>query len=905
MSLLRRLKMLAHRDRFQSELDEEMQTHMHMREQQRLAEGDTPEEARRNTRRNFGNPTLLRERSHNAWGWGWLESFLQDIRYAFRSMWHSRVLTLVALLSLSLGIGANVAIFSFLDAVVLRSLPVQNPNQLYLFGDGEESGSTDRYGSTTLYSYPFFREFRKSNTVFSEVATISSWDSGMHGSLDQRNTLQPLEVDSVSGTFFSTLGVEPALGRFLKPEDDEVEGRSPVAVVSYSFWQTQFNGSADILQHTVKLGTVTFNIVGVAAPGFFGMQVGRQPDFWVPLAMTRFLPPGHTAYAENFTQNNYIFGRLKPGVTAAQAEAETNVLYQHIIRSFPNSDLNAYNLGHLQSAHVKLTGLHRGISGLRYTFANPLKMLMAVAALVLLITCANIANLLLARATTRAHEFAVRQAFGAQRMRLIRQLLTESFLLAIAGSVIGVAFALGADRILLRAISGGPDATIIPLDVSLNVRMLVFTVVATVATALLFGILPALRASRVPVNQGLRESRRSSTAGRNTLGKTLIIGQVALSLVLSVLSILFLRSLINLTHVDSGFPREGIMLVDMDSSVLGLQDKDPRMTAMYQQMEERVAALPQVKAASFASFVFASGSWNGTLNIPGMPFHEERNVAHNVIGNGYFNVMQMPLLAGRAFGPQDNAFAHHVVILSESVAKDYFPAGVSPIGRHIFYGKDPNPAKEVEVIGIVRDVKFGSLDEAKQYIDYYPNTQRPWTYGTLTVRYTGDFTTAATAVKNAVHDVNRIVPIDHVTTLNRRIEGTIVNQRLVAQLSGTFGLLAVLLSAIGIYGLMSYLVSLRTGEIGIRMALGASHSGVRWMVMREIATLVVSGIAAGIALSLAGGRLVQSMLYGIAPTELLSLLLSVVALSTIALTAGYLPARRASQVNPMEALRYE
>lgn len=905
MSLLRRLQMLFHRERFQSELDEEMQLHMHMREQQRLTEGDTPEEARHNTRRSFGNPTLLRERSHAAWGWGWLESLLQDIRYALRSMWHSRVLTLVALLSLSLGIGANVAIFSFLDAVVLRSLPVQNPSQLYLLGEGDESGSTDRYGSTTLYSYPFFREFRKSNTVFSDVATISSWDSGMHGTLDQRSKMQPLEVDSVSGTFFNTLGAEPALGRFLKPEDDEVEGRSPVAVVSYSFWQTQFNGAADILQHTVKLGDTTFNIVGVAAPGFFGMQVGRQPDFWVPLAMTRFLPTGHTAYAENFTQNNYIFARLKPGVTPAQAEAETNVLYQHIIRSFPNSELNAYNLGHLQSAHVKLTGLHRGISGLRYTFADPLKLLMAVAALVLLITCANIANLLLARATSRAHEFAVRQAFGAQRLRLIRQLLTESFLLSIAGSALGVTFALGADRILLRAISGGAGATLIPLDVSLNLRLLAFTMAATIATALLFGILPALRASRAPVNEGLRESRRSSTAGRNTFGKTLIVGQVALSLVLSVLSVLFLRTLINLTHVDSGFPREGIMLVDMDSSVLGLKDKDPRMIAMFQQMEERVAALPQIKAASFASFVFASGSWNGTLLVPGTPINENRQVKHNVIGNDYFKVMQIPLLAGRTFGPQDNAFAHHVVILSESTAKDYFPAGVNPIGRHIFYGKDPLPAKEVEVIGIVRDVKFGSLDEAKEYIDYYPNPQHPWTYGTLAVRYTGDFAAASAAVQNAVHQVNHLVPIDHVKTLNNVIDQTIVNQRLVAQLSGTFGLLAVLLSAIGIYGLMSYLVSLRTGEIGIRMALGASHAGVRWMVMREIAVLVVSGIVAGIAIALAGGRLIQSMLYGIAATEPFSMAIATVALMTIALTAGYLPARRASQVNPMEALRYE
>ncbi|MEZ2347810.1 ADOP family duplicated permease [Terriglobus sp. RCC_193] len=905
MSLLRRIQMLLHRKRFDSELEEEMRLHMDLREEEQRFAGATPEEARRQSRRDFGNPTVLRERSHAAWGWGWLESLVQDIHYALRSMTHAKALTLMALLSLSLGIGANVAIFSFLDALVLRSLPVTKPAELVQFGKGDEAGVTGDYGDTTLYSYPFFREFRKSNTVFSSVAAVFSFGSEIHGTLDHSPSMQKLTTDTVSGTFFSTLGVEPAMGRFFRDEEDRVEGKFPVAVVSYAFWQSAFQGTPDILNHTVKLADTTFNIIGVAPPGFFGIEVGHAPDFWVPMAMMQSLPSHHKGYADGFFQSNYIFGRLKPGVTRAQAEAETNLLYQHIVRSFPNADLNAYNLSHLQNAHVQLTDLTTGRSFLRSTFSDPLKILMGVAALVLLITCANIANLLLARATTRTHEFAVRQAFGAQRLRLIRQLLTESLLLSVAGAVLGVVLALAADRLLLRMISGGPDANLLPLDISLNLRLLSFTLFATIGTAVLFGLVPALRASRVAVNEGLKESRRSNSNSRSPLSKGLVIAQIALSLVLSVASVLFLRTLVNLTRVDTGFPRNGVMLVDIDSSVLGMKGEDPRMVAMFQEIEQRAGALPQVRAASFAAFTFAQGSWNGTLNVPGMPFNEKANVKHNVIGNSYFNVMQMPLLAGRAFGPQDNAASNKVVILSESVARDYFPPGVNPIGRHIYYGKDPNPEKRVEVIGIVRDVKFGSLDEPRQYIDYYPNPQHPSGYGTLVVRYDGNFATMSAAVQNTIHSVNRNLVIDHVTTLDRVIEGTMVNQRLMAQLSTTFGLLAVLLSAVGIYGLMSYLVGQRTGEIGIRMALGASHTGVRWMVMREITMLVVSGIAAGIVLTLLGGQLVRNMLYGIAPSEPMSLAVAIVSLTTIALAAGYVPARRASRVNPMQALRYE
>ena len=769
---------------------------------------------------------------------------------------------------------------------------------------GTENGITDRYDSTTLYSYPFYRQIQQKNAVFSDVAAIFSMPNRVHGTIDGRDEVEEMYVQLVSGTYFPTLGVQPALGRALTDEDDNSEGDHPVAVVSYAWWKRGLAGDPAVLNRKIKLGTTIFNIVGVAPPEFFGTKVGEAPDIWIPISMMNSVPPGWNGYKDDFYQSMHLIGRLKPGVSKEQATSDVNVLYQQITRAFPDADLNPRNIANLNKAHVVLTPMATGLSSLRHRFSDPLKILMGVTTLVLLIACANIANLLLARSTTRAREFAVRQALGAGRMRLVRQLLTESLLLAVVGGVLGVGLAAFADRLLLRMISGG--AEMIPLDVSINLRLLLFNLAVTVATALLFGIVPALRGTRIEVTDALKDGRGpASGTSRSPIGKVLIVAQVAISLVLTVGAILFIRSLVNLTNVDTGFNREGVLRLEVDSNVTGLKSDDPRMIAMFQHIEERVGALPGVKAASFASFVFGQGSWNTGIRVPGAEANEHTNVKHNVIGNEYFAALQIPLLAGRTFGPQDTSTSHRVVIISERMANDLFPSGVNPIGHHYYTNFDPQPDADVEVVGVVKDVKFRSLQEPPQYIDYIPNPQHPWGYGGLAVRYSGDFNTISNEVQQAIHSIDRKLPISRITTLDQQVARSITNQRLVAQLSAFFGLLAVFLSCIGIYGLMSYIVSRRTNEIGIRIAIGASRANVRWLVMRDIVLLVAIGTAVGIPVTLAGSRFVANMLFGMHGVNWISLVGSVTGLLLVGLIAGYLPARRASRVDPMVALRYE
>ena len=901
--LLRRLWMLIRRQQFDADLEEEMRLHLELRAQEHVRVGLTPEDARYAALRCFGNATLLKEESHMTWGWDWLESLLQDTAYGSRAMLRSPALTIVALLSLTLGIGANTAIFSLLDAVMLRSLPVKEPAHLVLLGNGTASGITDDFARTQLYSYPFYRRAQRENQVFSDTAAICSMMNDVHGFVDGRSESEPMNVQLVSGTYFDTLGVRALLGRTVNDADDNSEGDHPVAVISYAWWKRSLARDPEVLNRTLKLGATTYNIIGVAPPEFFGTKVGEAPDMWVPLSMIKAVPPNFGGYTDNFSESLLIMGRLKPGVSIAEATANVNVLFRQILLGFPDAKLSQENLQRLDRTKVLLTPMATGLSSLRRQFSEPLQILMAVVALVLLIACANIANLLLARSTARARELAVRQALGARRSRIIRQLLTESLLLALVGGMLGVALASVANYVLLRMVSGGLDP--IPLDLSINTRLLLFTVAVTIATALVFGTVPAFRATRLQLTDTLKAGRGpQGSSTKNRLAKALVISQVALSLVLMVGAGLFLRSLVNLNNVDTGFNKENVLRLNIDSSSAGYTAGEPRDIALFQQIEERVSAMPNVKAASFSAFTFDEGTWDSGVVVPGMKIDETTDVNHNVVGTGYLATMQIPLLAGRNFSSSDTRTSQQVVIISEHTAKTLFPRD-NPIGRYYNLGRDNKPEDDVTVIGVVKNVKFGDLAEEPVNLDYMPYTQRPWDFGDFEVRYTGDFAPIVAAVQRTIHSIDRNLPITRVTTLDEQVARSFTNQRLVAQLSAFFGLLAVFLSCIGIYGVMSYVVTRRTNEIGIRMALGAGRSHMLWMVLREILILVSIGVGIGVPLTLAGDRLLSHMLFGLKPTDPVTLVSATVILLIVAAIAGYLPARRASLVDPIVALRYE
>lgn len=901
----RRIAMLLGRGRFERELEEEMRLHIELRREQQMADGLAAEEARAAALRRFGNTTRMREKSRAMWGWNWLETLVQDAGYGVRAMLRTPAITVVALVSLALGIGANTAIFSFIDALMLRSLPVRNPQQLVMLGDGITGGITFSVPNTDLYSYPFYRQLQSKNSVFSDTAAIFSMKNHVHGFVDERQDTELINVKMVSGSYFQTLGVGPQIGRVLDENDDAGEGDHPVAVISDGFWKRSLGSDPTVLHHTLRLGEKTYTIVGVAPAEFFGTTVGEAPDVWVPLSMTDFMPPGWGGHKDNFSESLHLFGRLKPGVSVAQATANVNVLYRQILTGFPDGKLTQEKMTALAHAHVPLTSMTRGLSGLRMTYSKPLKVLMITVGLVLLIACANIANLLLARSTVRARELALRQALGAQRVRIARQLLTESLVLALAGGALGIGFAAVANRVLLRMISNGQG--MIPLNVSLNLNLLAFTTAVTVLTALLFGTLPALRATRLDLTTSLKSGQGGTAAGgRARAAKVLVIGQVAFSLVLMMAACLFLRTLNNLSRVDVGFNKENILRLDIDSSALGLHGYDAPANALFHEIEGRVSALPGVKAASFSAFTFNEGSWNGWVVTPEMPVDHKIDVNHNVIGNSYFKVMQIPLVAGRAFGPQDTATSQKVVIIGERMARHLFP-NEPAVGKTIQNGVpgERNAPDQEVVVGVAGDVKFHDLTAPDLYIDYLPYDQSGWGFGDFEVRYAGDFGAVAKEVQGAIHAINRNLPISNLTTMDAQVARSYTDQTMIAELSAFFGLVAVFLSCIGLYGLMSYMVSRRTNEIGIRMALGASRAEVSWRVLREAMVWVVAGVALGLPVTLEGGRLVEKMLYGMSGTDPLSLTVACVVLAAAGITAGYLPARRAARVDPMVALRYE
>ena len=908
MSCLRRL---FTRKRMEIDLDKELRFHFESQVADKVRSGVSENEARRLTRLEFGGIEQIKEDCRERRGTMWVESLVQDFRYGLRQLRKSPGFTLITIVSLALGIGANTAIFTLLNAILLRPLPVQSPGELLLFGDGQAQGSTNSVpdGSWKLFSYSFFHDFRQKDASFSGIAAVDSNDFRTKASI-AGGAYETTHVTLVSGSYFSVLGVPAVFGRTIGESDDTLEAAAgPVAVASYTWFQRHFNGDPSALGKAIRIQSHDYTLVGVARPGFYGTTVGQSTDLWIPISMQAFARPGWKGLDVKMFQSLYLVGRLKPGVNSAQASAETNLLFKQIMRNYLGPQPSQKHLDDLAHARVELTPGARGVSFLRYAFSLPLKILMAIVALVLLIACANIANMLLARGVARTREVATRMALGASRSRIVFQLLTESALLALVGASAGVALAWKASTILLNMARPGPDP--VPLNLTPDLRVLAFTLGVTVLTAVLFGTLPAFRSARLEFTSALKDGRGSSSGStRGALARALIVGQIALSVVLLVVAGLFVRSLIHLYDVDTGFDKHNVLLFTLDSSTANLPHgpDEIRSAVLEDQIEKRVQTIPGVQSEGFAFFTFDQGGWTDLAlfqGIPRTPANGE-NVSYNIVGNGFFSAMGVPLIEGRTFNAQDTRNSPMVAVINQTMARRFFPNS-SPIGHHFGVGETPDHPGEFEVIGVVKDAKYFELGEGTQMAAYIACAQKSGFFGNFVVRYApgANRQEIVSRVRHSIAEINANILVNSVNSLEEQVDRSIATQSLIARLSSFFGILAVFLACIGIYGLLSYSVARRTSELGIRLALGAQSHSLLWLILRECLILLILGLVVGLPVTLSSTRILKSLLYQLSPLDPTVIAIAVVAVASMTVAAAWLPARRATRINPTQALRAE
>lgn len=909
------LAALFRKRRVESELDEELEAYVAASIAEKRRRGMSAEQARRSSLAELGSRNAVK---HLVWSSRWesrFEAVLQDMRIGVRGLTKTPGFTAVALLSLGLGIGANTAIFTLLNAILLRSLPVPHPEQLLLFGQGRSVGSTSGMPSddTELFSYLFYREFAARTSSFSGVAAQSSIQMGSHISLNG-GAAEHVRIDLVSGSYFNVLQVNPAIGRVLAESDDAAAGASPVAVASYGWFQRHFGGNPAAIGRSVHIQGRDYTIIGVAQAGFSGIAAAQPTDLWIPLSMEKEISPGWNGLADHDFRSLYLVGRLRPAVAPPQAAVPTNELFRQIIRAeYLGGNASARDLAQLQKARVDLTSAASGLPGLRLRYAAPLVILMGIVALVLLIACANVANMLFARGVTRGRELAVRQALGATRWRIVVQLLTESCLLSAGGAVLGILMAWRGLHILLALISQGTEA--MPLDLSPDYRVLGFTLLVTVLTAVLFGVAPALRTARRELTPALRDGRgASSAASRGALSRSLIVGQVVLSILLLALAGLFLRSLRNLGQVDLGFDPHNVTVFSLDEYTANLP-LDSRLVQLQQEIEQKVQALPGVQSASFSMFTFNQGEWSDSLTMQGVERTRENSedVLYNVIGTEYLQTVGIPLIAGRNFNAQDHAKSPHVAIVNETLARIFFP-NQSPVGHRFCLcdqnaGHDQKLDFDVEIVGVVRDAKYVGVGEHKHMAAYFPYAQRIQYFGNFSVRSSMPAGSLIPAVRHEIAAVNPEIAIAQVEPLTAQVEGSIATQRLIGSLSAFFADVAVFLAAIGTYGLISYSVACRTNEIGIRVALGAQVPALLWMVLRESLALLAIGLAIGVPVALGVtrgiGSLLAHQLFHVSATDPVAFVLAAFVVSAMTLAAAWIPARRAARTDPLTALRCE
>ena len=913
-----RLRALFRKAEVERELDEELRFHLEKETEQNLARGMGPEEARRAALVSFGGVERVKEESRDVRGFRFFEELWQDLRFGARMLLKKPGFTSVAVLTLALGIGANTAIFSLVNEVLLKTLPVRHPEQLVLL-DWRTKGQSILFGSmngsifqepeTGLYvgssfSYPAFEQFRSHTRTLSDVFAFAP--------LPQLNVNAGGQADIasgqlVSGDFYSGLGVQPAVGRVIAPDDDR-EAANPVVVLSYHYWRSRFGLDPDVVGKIISVNGVPFNIIGVTPAQFYGgLEVGSSPDLSLPMMTEPRInpgPPGRSVTKEAWTWWVQVMGRLKPGVSAEAVHAELEGVFQQSAlegwEAVPPAR-RPPDYGPREVPGLRVTSGGRGLDYVREGYERPLRMMLVVVGLVLLIACANIANLLLTRAAARRREIAVRLALGASRLRLIRQLLTESVLLAVLGAALGWLLAWWTKDLLLLWHPSGRGQ--LQAHLEMDWRVFGFTAAVALLTGLLFGLAPALSATRVELTPMLKENARGARGSLSRFGKSLVVAQVAVSLLLLVGAGLFIRTLYNLQSVELGFNPENLLLFRVDPRANGYKGEE--VGRLYEQMVERFEAVPGVRSATLSEYALLTGSVRmGPAYVEGRAplSRAENNVYQQRARWNYFDVMQIPLLAGRAFTPLDDGRAPKVAVINQAMARKFF-GEENPVGRR--FGFEQEKGGEIEVVGVVRDAKYeGSRDEPPS-VAYIPYPQESLGQATFAVRTADDPVQLVEAIRGAVREVDKDLPVFAIKTQVELADEALAQERLFAWLTGVFGLLALLLASIGLYGVMSYAVAERTHEIGLRMALGASRGHILRKVIGQGTLLTIVGIIIGLVSALALTRFITSYLFGVSTMDPPTFVAIGVLLTVVALAACYIPARRASKVDPMTALRDE
>jgi macrolide transport system ATP-binding/permease protein len=820
-----------------------------------------------------------------------MENLFQDLSYGVRMLLKNPGFTLVAIVTLALGIGANTAIFSFVDSLLVRDLPVREPTQLVSVNSRGLMG--DQIANNTSFSYPLYSDYRDHNEVLEGLAAygLSSVN------LTEGGASERILGVIVSGNYFDVLGISMAKGRTFLPEEDQTEGTHPVVVLSHGFWGRRFGADPQLLNREIELNGHSFTVIGITPPEFTGTVRGTIPDIYIPIMMRAQAQPRFPGSLDrrNFTWIS-LFGRLKPGIHREQAEASLTALTQEIARVhpeniFPEILLSDYSKGNTVTIDKELS--------------LPLWLLMGTVALVLLIACANVANLLLARAITRRKEIAVRLALGAGRVRLIRQLLTESLLLSVMGGGLGLLIALWLADLL---ISFRPPSNILNFESHLDWRVLGFSALLTILTGIIFGLAPAIQHTKPNLAVALKDETGTRNQGRKrfTLRSALVVVQIALSLVVLIGAGLCVRSLQNLQSTDLGFEPSKLLVLSLDLASKNYQEAQGR--EFQTQLLEGVSTLPGVEAASLARVVpLSNAGMSISLDVEGYtpPPNQFINFDMNLVGPHYFTTMKMPLVAGREFGEQDTATSDKVVLINETAARTYWP-GENALGKHLLVGTPGSKAgpKRLEIIGIVKDSKYRNITEAPRTIMFLPAVQNYFPDLSLHVRGANPKALTA-AVQRVVQGLDANLPVFGIRTLEEQRSNSLYIERMAATLLSAFGILALLLAGIGIYGVMAYLVNQRRREIGIRLAIGAEPGDIIWLILKQGLWLVAIGVAIGGSGAFAVTRLLANFLFGISPVDTFTFIMVAIVLTGMALVACLVPARRATKVDPMVALRYE